>query len=185
VRRRRFNVGRVLALNNPSYRPAEEEEEIQRWSSACSQYPPCRIARLVRRRAPALHRAHDAPRVLSHYGILHVLGRNGNGQNRAVAPPPTPPPRAAVTRFPVRSASAPHVSPAASRPRGFPAPPLPSAPSAFHFRCSFLWATESPKNAGGWWVTHVHAGDRCESVREQGRYHEHPEGRSHGARRRH
>ena len=38
-RRRGFNVGQVLVLNNPlSYRRAEEEEQgIQRRSSACSQ----------------------------------------------------------------------------------------------------------------------------------------------------
>ena len=26
-----------------SYKRAEEEGEIQRWSSACSQYPPCHV----------------------------------------------------------------------------------------------------------------------------------------------
>ena len=41
-RRRRFNVGRVLVLNNPrTYRRADEQDEMQRRSSVCSQPPPC------------------------------------------------------------------------------------------------------------------------------------------------
>jgi len=43
-RRRRRKVGRVLVHNNPTVsqgrRAIAEEEEIQRRSSACSQYPP-------------------------------------------------------------------------------------------------------------------------------------------------
>jgi hypothetical protein len=51
-RRKRFNVGRVFALDTPpSYRPAEEEEEIQRRSSACSQQRPQTDACSIRRRS--------------------------------------------------------------------------------------------------------------------------------------
>jgi len=80
VRRRRFNVGRVLVLSNPLTQTrgvGGGRGENAAAAECVLSRTPCRVARLVSRRAPALHRAHDAPRVLSHYGILQMFWKAG------------------------------------------------------------------------------------------------------------